>query len=320
MFHPDSYGYRPGRSALDAVGVCRERCWRSDWVIDLDIRAFFDSVDHELVLQGGTPTHRRAVDPAVCGAVAESPAAAGGRHAACHGIAVPRKARRSHPLLANLFLHYAFDVWMAREFPDVQFERYCDDAVVHCRSEQQAQHVRDAIAARLAQCRSGIASGQDAHRVLQGRESAWLVRAHLVHVPGVHVSAPAGPDEEGEVLLQLHPGHQRRGRQTHGRRSAPGGCTCAVDKTLGDLARMFNTVVQGWINYYGRFYRSALSPPQPHQRLSGAVGMQKYKRFRRRWMRARDAAGQARQAVSRPVRPLANSSAVTDDDWMMGAV
>ena len=81
LFHPDSYGYRPGRSALQAVGVCRERCWRRDWVIDLDIRAFFDSVPHELVSACGTTTHRRAVDPAVRGALAESPAPAGGWHA-----------------------------------------------------------------------------------------------------------------------------------------------------------------------------------------------------------------------------------------------
>jgi len=51
MFHPDSYGYRPGRSALDAVAACRQRCWRHDWVIDLDLRAFFDSIDHDLLLK-----------------------------------------------------------------------------------------------------------------------------------------------------------------------------------------------------------------------------------------------------------------------------
>ena len=123
MFHPDSYGYRPGRSALDAVGVCRERCWKTDWVIDLDIRAFFDSLDHELVMRtvskhtdlrwillyverwlkaplqmkDGTLVRRERGSP--------------------QGSAIS-------PLLANLFMHYAFDSWMAREFPIVSFERY----------------------------------------------------------------------------------------------------------------------------------------------------------------------------------------------------
>ena len=80
------------------------------------------------------------------------------------------------PLLANLFMHYAFDAWMAREFPAVRFERYCDDVVVHCRSGGEAHRVREAIAERLAECGGlAAASGQDPHRVLQGRD-AGVVR------------------------------------------------------------------------------------------------------------------------------------------------
>jgi RNA-directed DNA polymerase len=134
MFHPDSYGYRPGRSALQAVGVCRERCWKRDWVIDLDIRAFFDTLDHELVLRAvrhhtdlkwillyverwlKAPLQRE--DGTLVAREQGSP----------QGSAIS-------PLLANLFMHYAFDAWMKREFPHIGFERYCDDVVVHCKSE-----------------------------------------------------------------------------------------------------------------------------------------------------------------------------------------
>src|SRR4030095_14746993 len=114
MFHPDSYGYRPGRSALDAVGVCRERCWRLDWVLDLDSGAFFDSVPHELMLKAvARHTDLRWVLLYVerwlkaplqreVGSVVE------------RDRGTPQGSAIS-PLLANMFMHYAFDAWMARE-------------------------------------------------------------------------------------------------------------------------------------------------------------------------------------------------------------
>ena len=116
MFHPDSYGYRPGRSALDAVEACRQRCWRSDWVIDLDIRAFFDICDHDLVLKAVAPhTDQRWVLLYVERWLERR----------CSGRTAPvQPADRGtpqgsaiSPLLANLFMHYAFDAWMARELP-----------------------------------------------------------------------------------------------------------------------------------------------------------------------------------------------------------
>lgn len=134
VFHIDSYGYRRGRSAIDAVGQCRERCWKSDWVIDLDIRAFFDSVPW---VEAHTD-QSRSWGCCTCG---------GGSKPRCccpagrcvSETAVLRRGRLVSPILANLFLHYAFDAWMARTFPTVAFERYLDDAVVHCVSERQAR-------------------------------------------------------------------------------------------------------------------------------------------------------------------------------------
>ena len=117
IFHPDSYGYRPGRSALDAVGRCRERCWKYDWVIDLDIQKFFDSVPWDLIVKA-VEAHTDA--PWVVLYVKRwlrRAAAAARRDPAASGTAEPHRGRRSRPVLANLFLHYAFDAWMAREFP-----------------------------------------------------------------------------------------------------------------------------------------------------------------------------------------------------------
>jgi group II intron reverse transcriptase/maturase len=148
LFHSDSYGYRPRRSALDALAMCRERCWRSDWVIDIDIRGFFDNLDHDLVLKAvAHHTDQRWILLYVERWL-KAPLQQDGGVLVARGRGSPQGSAAS-PLLANLFMHYALDAWMDREFPAVAFERYCDDMVVHCRTEAQAHRVRRRTAARL---------------------------------------------------------------------------------------------------------------------------------------------------------------------------
>ncbi len=146
IFHQDSYGYRPGRSALDVVGACRVRCWRKDWVIDMDIRAFFDSVPHDLLLKA--VTHHITEDQRWILLYARgwltAPLQMPDGTLAARDRGTPQGSAIS-PLIANLFMHYAFDAWLVREFPAVTFERYCNDAVVHCGSRKQAEYVRDAM-------------------------------------------------------------------------------------------------------------------------------------------------------------------------------
>jgi group II intron reverse transcriptase/maturase len=147
IFHPDSYGYRPRRSALDAVGACRERCWKTDWVIDLDIQKFFDSVDHALVVKA---VQAHADVPWVVLYVKRwltAPLALPDGTLQPRDRGTPQGSAVS-PVLANLFMHYAFDMWMAREYPGVAFERYADDAVVHCVTERQARNLVAAIGDR----------------------------------------------------------------------------------------------------------------------------------------------------------------------------
>jgi RNA-directed DNA polymerase len=134
-FHRDSYGYRPGRSALDAVGVCRERCWRRDWVLDLDLKSFFDSVPWDLVLKAiAHHTDERWVLLYVERWL-KAPLQREDSSLIERDRGTPQGSSIS-PLLANMFLHYAFDEWMAREYPGVCFERYCDDIIVHAASER----------------------------------------------------------------------------------------------------------------------------------------------------------------------------------------
>ncbi len=130
---------------MDAVERCRERCWKRDWVVEFDIAKFFDSVPWDLLVKA-VEAHTDAVWVKLYvrrWLVAPLVMPDGSRLERERGT--PQGAPVS-PVLANLFLHYAFDTWMAREFPTVWFERYADDAVLHCVTERQARQVLAALA------------------------------------------------------------------------------------------------------------------------------------------------------------------------------
>ena len=150
VFHPDSYGYRPRRGALDAVAVCRKRCWEYDWVVEFDIARFFDSVPWDkIVACVAAHTEARWVVLYVRRWLAAGLQMPDGSVTE-RDLGTPQGSAVS-PVLANLFLHHAFDVWMGREFPDAPFERYADDGVIHCRTLEQAQQVLAALTARMAE-------------------------------------------------------------------------------------------------------------------------------------------------------------------------
>jgi len=184
-FHPDSYGYRPGKSAIQALGVARQRCWRYDWVLALDIKGFFDNIDHTLLLRA---LRKHTACPWVLLYVTrwlQAPVQGQDGTLIQRGQGVPQGGCIS-PVLANLFLHYAFDAWMQREHPSIPFERYADDIIAHCQSAVQARWLQARIATRLAQChlelhptKTHIVYGKDADRrgtFPQERFISWAIR------------------------------------------------------------------------------------------------------------------------------------------------
>ena len=151
-FHPDSYGYRAGKSAVEAVGIARQRCWKYNWVIDLDIKGFFDNIDHSLMMGIVEKYTQESWVLLYVKRWLEAPAQDKEGRTVERSKGTPQGGVIS-PLLANLFLHEAFDQWMSEQFPTLPFERYADDAIVHCRTEKQARYVLQCIRNRLAQYR-----------------------------------------------------------------------------------------------------------------------------------------------------------------------
>jgi RNA-directed DNA polymerase len=317
IFHPDSYGYRPKKSALDAVGTCRQRCWRADWVIDLDIKAFFDSVPWELILKAVEHhTDQRWILLYVRRWLAAPiQQLDGGLVERDRGT--PQGSAIS-PLLANLFMHYAFDAWMTREFPSIPFERYCDDAVVHCGSEGQARRVRDAIAARLAQV--GLELHPDKTRIVYCKDDDRRGDHEVTSFTflGYTFRPRLAKNKFGKHFVSFLPAVSRDAVVAMGREIRSWHIARRSDKSLDDLARMFNSIVQGWINYYGRFYKSMLYPLL--RRLNRHLmrwACRKYKRLKRRERKAMhwlaDVAGRA------PVLFAHWRFGLRPDGWAMGA-
>ena len=145
---PDSYRYRPGRGAHDALAVARKRCWNKDWVLDLDVGAFFDSVGHDLLMKAVAHHSDERWVLLYIQRWLKAPMTM------ADGTTAPRETRTPQgspisPLLANLFMHYAFDKWMDREHSRCPFERYTDDVVICCDTEQQARQLCADLVERL---------------------------------------------------------------------------------------------------------------------------------------------------------------------------
>lgn len=285
-FHSDSYGYRPGKSALDAVGQARKRCWRYDWVLDLDIRAFFDTIPHDLLMRAV----RHHTD---CKWVLlyiqrwlTAPVDHGDGTLESRSAGTPQGAVIS-PLLANLYLHYAFDRWMARYYPDIPFERYADDALCHCNSKVQAEHLKASLAVRFAEV--GLELHPQKTKIIYCKDSdrQGSYQHEKFDFLGYEFRPRRSKNRWGKMFINFSPGISPKAAQALREEIRVWQLGCRVDRRIDDLARMFNMNIQGWINYYGRYYKSALYPVLRYlnRRLS-RWAQSKYKRLHRHRRRA----------------------------------
>jgi len=279
-FHQDSYGYRPGKSAIQAVEVTRRRCWKYDWVLEFDIKGLFDNMDWDLLM--------RAVR----------------KHTDCkwmllyierwlkapfhgeEGIRVERTKGTPQggvisPLLANLFLHYVFDKWMERNYPQVPFCRYADDGVVHCRDEAEARLMKEVLENRFKECNLELHSEKT--RIIYCKDDNR--REEHPHTKfdflGFTFRPRRSKNRWDKSFINFCPAVSNEAGKEMRQKIRRWRLHLWSDKSLEDLSRMFTPIIRGWINYYGSFYKSALYPTFGHlNRILVRWAMRKLKRLR----------------------------------------
>ncbi len=258
-FHQDSYGYRPGKSALQAVGVTRQRCWRYDYVLEFDIKGLFDAIDHTLLL--------RAVDKHTdCRWVrlyierwlkAPFQQADGGLVERDSGT--PQGGVVS-PVLSNLFLHYAFDKWMDRNFPNNPFARYADDAVVHCRSEVEARDLKARLERRLRECKLELHPTKTQIVCCHVGKQKNTQAAKKFDFLGYCFRARLVRSRYGKMFVSFTPAISPRSAKKIRQQARRWRLHLRTNQSLEDIARAVNPAIRGWVNYYGAYQRSALVP------------------------------------------------------------
>jgi RNA-directed DNA polymerase len=305
-FDKDSYGYRPGRSAHAALAAARQRCWRYDWVLDIDIKGFFDNIDWTLLMKAlRWHTECRWVLLYVERWLKAQECMPDGS-LVCRERGTPQGGVVS-PILANLFLHYTFDVWMRRNHSEIPFERYADDIVCHCCSEAQARALYGALEQRFVACKlelhpqkTKIAYCKDANRCgnYPVRQFDFL---------GYTFRPRRSMNRRGELFTSFSPAVSAKAAKAMRATIRRWRLHNRSDLGLDDLVRWTHSVIRGWVRYYGRFCPSELQ--RSLQTLDAFLvrwAQRKYKRLKRHKSRAWDwlARLQSRQPALFPHWPL----------------
>ena len=283
-FHPDSYGYRSGKSALNAVGQARIRCWRYSWVLDLDIKGFFDNIDHGLMMRAVAKHSDCKWIRLYVERWLKAPMETQDGEIITRERGTPQGGVIS-PLLANLFLHYAFDEWMRRENAGIPFERYADDIIVHCKSREQARWLRAKIEKRLRDCMLELHPEKTQIVYCKSGRRQGMYDRIAFDFLGYTFRPRRAMDRQGGLFLSFSPAVSRKSVKSMHSTIREWHIPRRTGIELADISRVIAPAIRGWINYYGKYRRSALASIFHHlNKLLIKWAMKKYKKFRgRRW-------------------------------------
>jgi RNA-directed DNA polymerase len=287
IFVPDSYGYRPGKSALDAVGVTRKRCWYQDWVLEFDVRNLFDTIDHELLLKAVKKHTECKWVRLYIERWLKAPMQRADGTVVERTKGTPQGGVVS-PVLANLFLHYAFDLWIGRTFPGVLFCRYADDGLVHCQTEHEAQVIKKALTARFAAC--GLELHPDKTRIVyckDGRRKGTYPNKQFDFLGYTFRPRVVKNRKRNSMFVSFTPAVRSSALKTMRQTTRRRNFRNRSDLSLEDISRLYNPVLRGWLEYYGHFCPSAMYPVLRHfNKTLVAWARRKYRRLQRHKTRA----------------------------------
>jgi len=256
-FHPNSYGYRPNKSALEAVALTRERCWKRAWVLDMDIKGFFDEINHDLLM--------RAVNKHVkekwLKLYIERWLKASIQHRdgqlESRGKGTPQGGVIS-PLLANLYLHYVFDIWVEKHWIGIQFERYADDIVCHCASEKEAQTLKIQLEQRFNNCGLTLHPMKTKIAYCKGSRNQDDYPVTSFDFLGYTFKPRLCRNRKGESFVNFTPAISRKSAKNVREKISSWSILRNSKANLNAIAYYSRAILQGWKNYYGKYGRAEL--------------------------------------------------------------
>jgi len=257
-FLPDSYGYRPNKSALDAIGVTRERCWRYDWVLEFDIKGLFDYIPHDLLLKA---VHKHTDNPWVrltIGRWLTAPMVMPDGERVERTMGTPQGGVIS-PLLANLYLHYVFDRWLTKHYPDVPWCRYADDGLLHCRTEAEAEQLLAVLDARFQSC--GLTLHPEKTHIVYCKDVRRKGKAEQVTFDFLGYTFSqrrCTSRDQQRLFMGFNPAISKASLKSVRLKIRKLRVPRCTSMSLEMLADWLNPMIAGWFNYYGRYHRSAL--------------------------------------------------------------
>lgn len=255
IFHPDSYGYRPHLSALDAIGQTRERCWKYDYVVEFDIKGLFDNINHELLMKAVEKHVEEGWIKLYIRRWLTSPFEDKDGNVVERNSGTPQGGVIS-PLLSNLFMHYAFDMWMKRKYPDHPFERYSDDAVIHCKTEKEALELLKNLKIRLNECKLEL--NLDKTRIVYCKDSNR--RRKHPHTEfdflGYTFRGRYIKDRAGKLRISFIPAVSRKSGKSFRNKIKGLEIHRMTGREIEDIAKLLNPIIRGWLNYFTAYCKS----------------------------------------------------------------
>lgn len=285
-FLEDSFGYRPNKSALDAVGVTRQRCWQYNWVLEFDIKGLFDNIPHDLLMKAVRKHTQCKWILLYINRWLKAPLQQ-------DDIQIARTCGTSQggvisPLLSNLFMHYVFDMWMQRKYPEVPWCRYADDGLAHCKTERQAQQLLCDLKQRLSEC--GLEIHPDKTKVIYCKDSnrkSEYQNTSFDFLGFTFRSREAMNKQHNLRFVSFTPAVSKLSMKAMRAKVKKYRIGRRTELELNDIAEKFNPILRGWINYFGRYHSSELDSVFRHfNQTLVKWAMSKYKSLRGRKTKA----------------------------------